>query len=287
MAQNKRRLRKKRPVRRGLINGIIIFFIACCIGGITYSLSIIMPQYAKFDYENHLEHLSLPEITEPSHLQLKIWYVNQKPTDIKIVPLDPDARPYQNKTDIVEIPEEKAILIDAELLEPLAYELTLMPQDNYELSYEILAQEEAHTKIYCKPELYYDSNNHLILEIKAYYKYSEQNFTSLIRLDGTNYSPILYDDEIVNQMDETTKIDLTQQALKKGIDMNTDHISDIFMNIAMHDHEYAEEDIFELYRWPYKDYPVYNDKYKKEHSKEQNAKSSEEVSDEIDSGTTE
>ena len=204
-----------KQVNRKLRTYNIICAIFMCLGiaGIAFCLHNLMPMYGDYQYQNRLNHLIIPEITKPTLVEIQIKYINAKPTDIKVTNGDM----YVGKVEIEEIDSEKSIFIRFDTNKPSKdYILSLLPQDNYELEYEIL-QLPSIKYLISDVEFYTDSHNDRWISFSASYPRTEDPISCFVKYQGNRYAPVVYDSRIMQN--DKICINVSEITKVKGINL--------------------------------------------------------------------
>ena len=180
----------KQPNRKiRMCNLICIIFMCLGIASATYCLHSLMPMYGDYQYENRLNHLAIPEITQPTMVEIQVRYVNKEPTDITVTNGDR----YVQNVEIEHINAEKTIFIRFDTDIPSSeYALSLLPQDNYRLEYEILQLPSIQYLIY-DVDFYTDAQGDKWMSFSASYPRTEDTINCFIKYQGERYAPTIYD----------------------------------------------------------------------------------------------
>lgn len=197
-----------------IANAVCIIFVCCGIAVIAYCLHGLMPLYGDFQYQNRLNHLQLPEITEPSIVEIQITYINKKPIDLKIQ----NGEKYVQDVKVQEDPDNKSIYVTFDTQTASAdYMLSLLPQDNYELQYKI-TQSPSLLYMSNTVDFYKDAYGDLWVDLTPSYPYiGEEKIYCFITLNGDGYAPTIYDARM--EQNKLVSLNLSELIRTKNIDL--------------------------------------------------------------------
>ncbi len=162
-----------------------------CLVGITLLLAVItacvirlMPLYAEYSYETKINTLNLPKLSGPSEVSLVIYYQHEMPTDIQIRNTTNNIQ-YEYTADD-SVPGQISLICDLQDTS-LAYQLTLIPQDNYALDYKVDVQ-PSRNDIPCTIRTSVNSRNQMLVTINADYIYNQDDIKCYIDAQGDRFS---------------------------------------------------------------------------------------------------
>lgn len=200
--KNKNRLRKY--VICGIFASLNLIAAAFC-------LSCLMPMYADYKYQTTKNTLLLPEITEPCLVEVQINYQGERPSDIKIT----ENNMTVPNLVIEEFPDEKYVILsfDTRHLSDKYY-LTLKPQDNLNLTYDIRKLPSRRHIVY-DTEFYTDAQKDLWVQFSSAYPRLDDPTNVVIKFIGKKH-PYIYDFNTLQH--EIYNINVFELARIQGLD---------------------------------------------------------------------
>lgn len=198
---------------------LMVMLVILCIT--TYCGYKIMPFFGEFLYETKINHLALPELTEPSIVNVRISYLGAAPKNIK-VSHDGTEISFMHDLEIVQHDADKKIDITFDTNELGKYELSLIPQDNYELRFETTVNPSPH---YLVGEVvpYRAKNGDYWAMITATYNIKDSQLKLSIWGDGSRYRPTICD--IRFKSGQTMYINISE--LMRALSVKTEEMSGV------------------------------------------------------------
>ena len=269
-------LHAKKRHRR--VNAFLIALLCCAIIFLIHCILQFMPLYGVWQYETRLNHLTLPTITEPTFVNIELKYMNKPPTDIEITVDGKSLIEYVIETD--EINKTINVTYDSNELNA-NYELTLMPHDNYEITYSITT-EPSMLYMISKIEPYTAANGDRWVAITGSYdQLPDAPISVFASLEGKTgerygYRPTVYDLSIptgktiylnISEIIRAKKIidtDLRDFEVNLGVRISYEENPELLTRLAQYKRmkeprdgvEYYVHDSFSM-RWS--DWPEYNE----------------------------
>lgn len=183
--------------RRRRLNAFCALLLLCGAGLAAYAVSFLLPAHAQWEYENRREYRDIPAFEAPCCLEIDIWYQGEAPQGIRIDNGGIGLNRVQAEND----PEGKLLSVrcdlsprDAEGADPDAWQLSLVPMDNLELTYQVRV-EPSYEHAVADIRFLRDPDGKRWITVSASYAYlrDDSDLRVLAHLDGSQYQPTVMD----------------------------------------------------------------------------------------------
>lgn len=184
--------------RRRRLNALCAVLLLAGAGTGIFALSRILPAHGMWEYENRREYRELPELDAPCLLEIDVWYQGEAPQSVRV---DREGIGLR-KLSCTDDPEQKLLSIRCDIgKEDLAdmppdgaWLLSLVPMDNFELSYQVRL-EPSREHIDADVSFARGPDGKRWISVRAGYQYLREDSAvrALAHLRGISYQPTVLD----------------------------------------------------------------------------------------------